>query len=200
LAHRQLRHRWWFVPLSLVPQLAMGQSMSGFYGPDTSFGVVPMPHLLLFYGCFYFFGVATFAAEGMETRLGARWPLLLPVATVLFVAGIAMVGIRPADALLQPAYAWAMSLALIGLFHRCFPDPSFRLAWLADAAYWMYLAHVPLVLAGQLAIRNWPLPGLVKFVLLLASVTAVLLVSYAWCVRPTIIGRILNGPRASSSR
>ena len=194
------RHRWWFVPLSLVPQLAMGQSMSGFYGPDTSFGVVPMPHLLLFYGCFYFFGAATFAAEGMETRLGARWPLLLPVATVLFVAGIAMVGIRPADALLQPAYAWAMSLALIGLFHRCFPDPSFRLAWLADAAYWMYLAHVPLVLAGQLAIRNWPLPGLVKFVLLLASVTAVLLVSYAWCVRPTIIGRILNGPRASSSR
>ena len=43
-----------------------------------------------------------------------RW---LPAAAVLFVAGIAMVGIRPADALLQPAYAWAMSLALIGLFN-----------------------------------------------------------------------------------
>lgn len=194
------RHRWWFVPLSLLPQLFMGQSMSGFFGPDTSFGLIPIPHLVLFYGCFYFFGVATFAAEGMDTRLGGRWPLLLPAAAVLFVAGIAMVGIRPADALLQPAYAWAMSLALIGLFHRCLPAPSARLAWLADAAYWMYLAHVPLVLTGQLAIREWPMHGLVKFALLLVAVTAALLASYAWCVRPTIIGRILNGPRRTPQR
>ena len=194
------RHRWWFVPLSLVPQLVTGQSMSGFYGPDTSFGLVPLPHLLLFYGCFYFFGVATFAAEGMETRLGTRWPLALIAAVVLFVAGIFTIGLRPATVTLQPAYAWAMSLALIGLFHRCFPNPSARLAWLADAAYWMYLAHVPLVLAGQLTIRDWPLPGAVKFVLLLAAVIAVLLASYAWCVRPTIIGRILNGPRPATGR
>jgi len=189
------RHRWWFVPLSLVPQLFMGQSMSGFFGPDTSFGLLPMPHLLVFYGCFYFFGVATFAAEGLDTRLGARWPVLLPAAAVLLVAGVATIGLRPAAAVLQPAYAWAMSLGLIGLFHRVFPRPSARIAWLADAAYWMYLAHVPLVIAAQLAVREWPLPGGVKFLGILVAVTAVLLVSYAWCVRPTIIGRILNGPR-----
>jgi hypothetical protein len=115
------RHRWWLVPLSVVPQLFMGQSMSGFFGADTSFGLLPQPHLLVFYGCFYFFGVATFAAEGMETRLGDRWPLLLPAATVLFVAGIVTIGLRPAAAVLQPAYAWAMSLGLIGLFHRFSP-------------------------------------------------------------------------------
>jgi len=193
------RHRWWLVPLSLVPQLFMGQSMSGFFGPDTSFGLVPMPHLLVFYGCFFFFGVATFTAEGMETRLGARWPLILPAAVVLLVAGVATIGIRPAEVVLQPAYAWAMSLGLIGLFHRLFPRPSARIAWLADAAYWMYLAHVPLVLGAQLAVREWPLPGGVKFLLILVAVTAVLLVSYAWCVRPTIIGRILNGPRRTAA-
>jgi len=194
------RHRWWFLPLSLAPQLFMGQSMSGFFGPDTSFGLLPMPHLLLFYGCFYFFGAATFAAEGMETRLGDRWPLLLPAAAALFVAGLAVVGIRPADAVLQPAYAWAMSLGLIGLFHRSFPHPNARAAWLADAAYWMYLAHMPLVLAAQIAVRDWSLPGGVKFLLILVTVTSVLLVSYAWWVRPTIIGRILNGPRGAAQR
>jgi peptidoglycan/LPS O-acetylase OafA/YrhL len=194
------RHRWWLVPLSVVPQLFMGQSMSGFYGPDTTFGLLPQPHLLAFYGCFYFFGVATFASEGMQTRLGDRWPLLLPAAAVLFAAGVATIGLRPAAAVLQPAYAWAMSLGLIGLFHRLFPRPSERVAWLADAAYWMYLAHVPLVLAAQLAVRDWPLPGGVKFLLILATVTAVLLVSYAWCVRPTIVGRLLNGPRAATTR
>jgi peptidoglycan/LPS O-acetylase OafA/YrhL len=193
------RHRWWLVPLSVVPQLFMGQSMSGFFGADTSFGLLPLPHLLVFYGCFYFFGVATFAAEGMETRLGDRWPLLLPAATVLFVAGIVTIGLRPAAAVLQPAYAWAMSLALIGLFHRFFAHPSARVAWFADASYWGYLAHVPLVLAAQIAVRDWPLPGGIKFLLILVAVTAVLLVSYAWCVRPTIIGRILNGPRAAAA-
>ncbi len=194
------RHRWWLVPLSVVPQLFMGQSMSGFFGPDTTFGLLPQPHLLVFYGCFYFFGAATFASEGMQTRLGVRWPLLLPAAALLFAAGVATIGLRPAAAVLQPGYAWAMSLGLIGLFHRLFSRPSARIAWLADAAYWMYLAHVPLVIAAQLAVREWPLPGDVKFLLILAAVTAVLLVSYAWCVRPTIIGRILNGPRPPANR
>ena len=64
----------------------------------------------------------------------------------------------------------------------------------------MYLAHVPLVLAAQIAIREWPLPGIVKFLLILVAVTAVLLVTYAWCVRPTILGRILNGPRTPAKR
>ena len=191
------RRRFWLLPLSVVPQLFMGQSMSGFFGADSTFGLLPQPHLLAFNGCFYFFGAATFAAEGMQTRLGARWPLLLSAALVLFIAGIATIGLRPAAAVLQPAYAWAMSLGLIGLFHRLFPRPSERVAWLADAAYWMYLAHVPLVLAAQLAVRDWPLPGDAKFLLILAAVTAVLLVSYAWCIRPTIVGRILNGPRGA---
>jgi peptidoglycan/LPS O-acetylase OafA/YrhL len=93
-----------------------------------------------------------------------------------------------------------MSLALIGLFHRFFSQSSARVAWFADASYWMYLAHVPLVLAAQLAVREWPLPGGIKFLLILVVVTAVLLVTYAWCVRPTIIGRILNGPREAASR
>jgi hypothetical protein len=63
----------------------------------------------------------------------------------------------------------------------------------------MYLAHVPLVLAAQLAVCEWPLPGGLKFLLILVAVTAVLLVTYAWCVRPTIIGRILNGPRPAQA-
>jgi hypothetical protein len=37
----------------------------------------------------------------------------------------------------------------------------------------------------------------VKFLLIVVVVTGALLVSYAWCVRPTIIGRILNGPRVT---
>ena len=93
-----------------------------------------------------------------------------------------------------------MSLALIGLCRRFFSHPSARVAWFADASCRMCLTHVPLVLAAQLAVRDWPLPGGIKFLSILVVVTAVLLVTYTWCIRSTIIGRILNGRRPPTNR
>ncbi|MBU6222333.1 MAG: acyltransferase family protein [Planctomycetes bacterium] len=189
------RQRWWLVAASCLPQAVMGMTLAGSYGPDTSLGVLPKPHVLGFYACFFFFGVATFAAEGLDARLGRRWQILLPAAAVLLAAGIATMNDRLLATILQPAYAWTMSLGLIGLFCRLFPHPRTAVAWLADASYWMYLVHVPLVMVAQLLVREWPLPAGVKFLLILAMVTPILLVSYRWCVRFTPIGRLLNGPR-----
>jgi peptidoglycan/LPS O-acetylase OafA/YrhL len=115
---------------------------------------------------------------------------------VLFVAGLATMNDRTLATILQPAYAWTMALGLIGLFCRLFPYPRPAVSWLADASYWMYLVHVPLVMVAQLVVRQWPLPAEVKFVVILATVTLLLLVSYRWCVRYTAIGSLLNGPRA----
>jgi peptidoglycan/LPS O-acetylase OafA/YrhL len=190
------RGRVWFVVASCLPQAVMGMSLAGFYGPDTSLGILPKPHVLGYYACFYFYGVATFAAEGIDTRLGRHWKFLLPAAAVLFVAGLATMNDRLLATILQPAYAWTMALGLIGLFCRLFPYPLPAVSWLADASYWMYLAHVPLVMAAQLVVRQWPLPAELKFVLILATVTLLLLASYRWCVRYTVIGSLLNGPRA----
>jgi len=102
---------------------------------------------------------------------------------------------RTLATVLQPAYAWTMSLGLIGLFHRCFAKPSPAVTWLADASYWMYLVHVPLVIVAQMLVRQWPLPAGLKFFVILALVTPLLLASYRWCVRFTPIGSLLNGPR-----
>ena len=189
------RHRWWFVAVSCLPQAVMGMSLAGVYGPDTSLGILPTPHVLGYYACFYFYGVATFAAEGIDTRLGRHWKFLLPAAAVLLVAGLATMNDRTIATILQPAYAWTMALGLIGMFHRLFPYPRPAVSWLADASYWMYLVHVPLVMAAQLLVRQWPLPAELKFVVILAMVTLILLASYRWCVRYTAIGSLLNGPR-----
>lgn len=190
------RQRWSLVVLSCLCQVLMEPPHSQLFGPDIAFGILPPPHLLTFYGSFYFFGVATFAREGTGTRLGAWWPLLVPLAIfVLFPASLATLANRPTAAIVQPAYAWTMSLGLIGLFHRFCSRPSPVVSWLSDASYWMYLAHLPLVMGGQLIIRDWPLPAVTKFLLLMAAVTAILLASYQWCVRYTLIGTGLNGPR-----
>ena len=193
------RRRWWLVTLSCLPQMVIGMSLAGFYGPDTSLGLLPTPPMLALYACFYFFGVATFAAEGIDTRLGRHWKLLLPAAAVLLVAGLATMNNRALATVLQPAYAWTMSLGLIGVFHRFFRNPSPTVSWLADASYWMYLIHVPLIIVAQLLVREWPLPANVKFLLILAMVTPILLATYRRCVRFTPIGRLLNGPRDVST-
>ncbi|MFM8734364.1 MAG: acyltransferase family protein [Pirellulales bacterium] len=190
------RWRWCLVVASCLPQAVMGMTLAGSFGPDTSLGLLPKPHVLGFYACFFFFGVATFAAEGLDTRLGSRWKFLLPAAAVLLAAGIATINDRLLATILQPAYAWTMSLGLIGLFCRLFPYPRPAVSWLADASYWMYLVHVPLVMVAQLLVRRWPLPPGAKFLLILGLVTPLLLASYRWCVRFTVIGRLLNGPRA----
>ena len=193
------RRRWWLVAASCLPQAVMGMALAGSFGPDTSLGILPKPHVLGYYGCFFFFGVATFAAEGLDTRLGSHWKLLLPAAVTLLVAGIATMNDRWLATVVQPAYAWTMSLAMIGLFCRLFPHPRPAVSWLADASYWMYLVHVPLVMVAQLLVRQWPLAAEVKFLLILGMVTPLLLASYRWLVRPTVIGTLLNGPRDARS-
>jgi peptidoglycan/LPS O-acetylase OafA/YrhL len=188
------------VAASCVPQLVMGMSMAAGFGPDTSFGILPRPHLLAFYACFYFFGVATFAAEGLDTQLGRHWKLLLPTAIALLVAGIATMHDRLLASVLQPAFAWAMSLGLIGLCARFCSRPSPLVSWLADASYWMYIVHPPLVMVAQMVVRSWAMPADMKFLVVMALVTPVLLLSYRYGVRHTAIGSLLNGPRSASPR
>jgi hypothetical protein len=59
----------------------------------------------------------------------------------------------------------------------------------------MYLAHVPLVMAVQLAVAFLPWPVAVKFLLVNVVVIAVLLMSYQLFVRYSWLGTLLNGPR-----
>ena len=58
------------------------------------------------------------------------------------------------------------------------------------------MAHVPLIIGAQLAVRDWPLSSGIKFFLILLVVIGLLLLIYQFLVRYTWLGRLLNGPRA----
>jgi peptidoglycan/LPS O-acetylase OafA/YrhL len=186
-------NRWWLVPASCLPYVGM----QTYFGPETALGLLPVPHLLLYSGCFFWFGAASYAAEGPGSLLGRRWPVVLPLSLlVILPAGLASMGDRALASTLQPAYAWGMSLGLIGLFHRFCSRPSDRVRWLSDASYWMYLVHLPVVIVFQVLLRGLPWPAGWKFLAALTATVAVALVTYQWCVRYTLIGRVLNGPRS----
>ena len=64
----------------------------------------------------------------------------------------------------------------------------------------MYLAHLPLVIAGQMLVVGWPIHYHLKYLVVCASVTLILLITYQFGVRYTLIGRALNGPRTRRPR
>jgi peptidoglycan/LPS O-acetylase OafA/YrhL len=72
--------------------------------------------------------------------------------------------------------------------------------YLSDSSYWLYLAHLPLVIGAQAALKDVALPGLVKFLIVTVGVTAILLLSYEYLVRYRWLGRLLNGPRERPSK
>jgi hypothetical protein len=185
----------WILPLTFIPQWFMGVE-GAMFGPDTSIGLLPMPHLLVYYGIFFGFGVLYYDANDDEGRLGRRWWLLLPFALIIALpAGLLPLAPRPITAMAQVAYAWAMSFGMLGLFRRLLRREHAWVRYLSDSSYWLYITHVPLVIAAQVIVAPWPAPSYMKFILINAVVTAILLLSYQLFVRYTWIGSVLNGPR-----
>jgi hypothetical protein len=176
---------------------------------------LPIPHVLAFYAIFFGFGALYYEFDDRSGRVGGRWWLPLAIALlVVFPVGMGIKegwlgppGVGP-DSLarrclsvfLQAAYPWLMTFGLMGLFRRFYPSESPRMRYLSDSAYWLYVAHLPLVMAAQYEVRDWPLPALAKFLLIVVVVTAFLLWTYQTLVRYTWLGRFLNGPRHRAVR
>jgi len=201
----------WLVPLTMLTQSRMhvDGAIPGF-GPDTSAGLIPVPHVLLYYATFYGAGALMYCARGSRARLGRFWHVMLPLAIVTLPFGL-MFGYKAAGAadiigdevvrrwvscLLQVLYAWLMTLGLLGLFESLLAKDRPWVRYMSDSSYWLYLVHLPLIILGQALLLRTDLPASAEFVLLTITATAVLLVSYHFAVRYTPVGTLLNGKRA----
>ena len=90
---------------------------------------------------------------------------------------------------------WFLAYGLFGLFLRYMNHPSPRWRYMADASYWIYIVHVPLVIVLPLLLVNVSAPGIVKAALVVTMATGLILVTYRYFVRSTFIGEQLNGRR-----
>jgi peptidoglycan/LPS O-acetylase OafA/YrhL len=168
----------------------------------------PQWHVVGYYFAFFAFGwmlyrhrdlVPTFG-RGWRTNLGLANLVVLPVMLVLIVSGWAKAkagedaaGWQVGGFAASVAYTWLMITGLWGMFLRVFSFHSAWVRYLADSAYWCYLASITPIVVFQFVVRDWPLPGLVKAALVTGATMIVLLASYEWCVRYTVVGAILNG-------
>ena len=200
----------WLVSLTMLTQSQMyfDGAIPGF-GPDTSAGLLPVPHVLLYYATFFGFGAIMYCASGSGARFGRFWYAMLPIALVTLPFGL-MFGYKSPQAadiiadesvrrwvscLLQVLYAWLMTLGLLGLFESMLAKDRPWVRYVSDSSYWLYLVHLPLIIVGQALLLRTNLPPLVEFTILTITTTAALLVSYRVAVRYTPIGTLLNGKR-----
>lgn len=210
----QFLHPWaWLmvVPTSAGFSLLMVEPT---FGADTAITFIPEPALLFFYACFFVFGVFMYRRS---VRVRRWWTAALIPAGLLFWGGYSLIeeylsafggSVQEAGtaflfkdsltlfaALLETAFSWAMCFGLMGLFRWVLSRESFAVRYFSDASYWAYLVHVPLVIIAQYLTIDLPVHYHFKFLLVLAGVTVVLLVSYQVAVRYSFIGKALNGPR-----
>ena len=194
---------WWLlVPLSLAPQMLMQEQI---VGPDTSDGLIPHPLVLSYYVCFFFFG-AFFYRRRFVMR--CWWAFLLlpglllafPIAFMLLLASEEAAWALPVSEVLQVVYAWLMCFGLIGLFRVIASRERPWVRYVSDSSYWLYLWHLPLIVFAQRQVLTWPINAHLKFLLICAAVTAILLATYQLGVRYTPVGTMLNGRRISPPR
>jgi len=90
---------------------------------------------------------------------------------------------------------WMLIFGLFGLFKTYLNKANTLIKSLTEVSYWVYLTHIPVVLALQVGLLASPWPMAVKFVVIYSLALVVVIACYRYFVKDTFIGKILNGRR-----
>ncbi len=174
--------------------------------PDT--GLVPNATALTAFGTAFGLGFLLDRRRDLLVRIERLWPVFTVVALGVGAAAMVMLGgpvpeLTPvADPELKAPLAavmalavFASTLAVLSLALRFASGHSAARRYLADASYWIYIVHLPLVLVGQILVVNETWPWFVKFGAVIAGTMTVSLLTYELLVRHSFVGRWLNGRR-----
>ena len=102
--------------------------------------------------------------------------------------------------LLHAIATWLMVLGMLGLAQRWFTRVNPRLAYVAEAAFWIYLIHLPIAVFIPVLLHDWSLDADFKMWIASAIVLAICFASYHFLVRGRVVGRWLRGQYRRQSR
>ena len=183
----------WFAWLGmLTPESSLVTNLQAWIGFGTAFG----------------FGWLLHRQVDLIRMLERRWLLNSVLAVGLIAASffLAIAGGTPpvpigysvikfAGAACYALAIWTTTFAAVGLALRFLSGFSPTRRYLADASYWLYLIHLPILMVLQVAVSSldWPWP--IKFGTIFLVSLPLMLASYQLLVRYSFIGTVLNGRR-----
>jgi hypothetical protein len=174
--------------------------------PDSS--LVTNLQAVIGFGTAFGFGWLLHRQVDLIRLLERRWLLNSVLAVVLIAASLflaviisqrpSQIGydpVRLAGAICYALAIWTTTFAAIGLALRFLSSFSPTRRYLADASYWLYLIHLPILMVLQVAVSSldWPWP--IKFGGILLVALPLMFASYQLLVRYSFIGAVLNGRR-----
>jgi peptidoglycan/LPS O-acetylase OafA/YrhL len=189
--------------LVTLPILAMNGSVST---PNNT--LLPPPEVTCTYAVCFALGWLLHRQPALLPQVGTNWVGLLLGGFTLAVVGQwsgglpAWLGTDSETArfglvrsFVQGLTMWCLVFGFIGLFQRFANTGNRTWRYLADASYWIYLVHIPLVVALQLLVWELDVHGGLKYAAIMATSLPILVLSYHYLVRATTIGVLLNGQR-----
>lgn len=188
------------VPLVLVVPLA--SVAAPVPAPESIF---PQWWALVFFGCYFLFGYQLFAHQPLIEKLQRFAPWLLLGGLGLYAAFYWLLSVgnlfqfKPmlhiVKAVLE-AYAGAWMTLWCLIAGRLWLNTSNQfLRYLANASYWVYLVHLPILFAIQYSLLDVEAPWMAKFIASTIATLIICFISYQLLVRHTVLGTLLNGRR-----
>lgn len=178
-------------------------AFGGIQTPDTGF--IPNTTALIGFGAAFTVGWLLQRQRELLGNLQRWWAVYLVAAVALTVAVIWMLGgglffvptpessTKTALAACYAVATWSWTLGLTGAALRFLRHERLAIRYVADASYWIYLMHLPVVMALQVWVFALPLPALAKWLVVVGGAFLILIASYHLLVRHSWLGRWLNG-------
>ena len=208
----------WLIPLTMLPMWYMSAqgTVPGFCS-DVYSTILPPLRVLLYYGIFLFFGTLYYDCHDFKGEIGKRWVVLLLVGTLLvfplaLIGGVLRFAIpnlgigaiisdwqHLASVAAQATYSWVMVFAVIGCFRRFVTKVGRVWHYICNSSYWLYLANTPILILVQDMMKTWRLPADIKYIAQMLIVGGVMLLTYEYLVRRTLIGKLLGEQHRSCS-
>lgn len=189
--------------LTTVPVLVIMRSWD-IDTPKSS--LIPYLPTTLLYGWMFTIGWFLHRQPELLEKIRPQWKYHLVMGVALTIATLKVgewlhskgpavdtVLIKSAYTFLYGVMMWSFTLGFTALFVRFCSGYSAWRRYVADSSYWIYLAHIPIIVSLQVAVGRLPFPWEVKYPAILLITFVVLFLTYHFLVRDTFIGKQLNG-------
>ena len=155
------------------------------------------PPIYMTYFLFFITGWVMYKTNSLDTL--KAYPIgQLSAAIILFFAFIltpwpdSKAGLYARE-FLSALFGTLFIFGFIALFMTYYNTYSRRLSYMMDAAYWVYIIHLPIVAFIPGLMAGLALPVIIKFLITFSLTVAMCFVSYHFMVRSHFIGLFLNG-------